>query len=285
MKPKIRLLVTDLDNTLYDWVTFFVAAFYEMVDVAVDILETDRERLLDELRLVHRQYHNSEQPFALLETATVRERYAGLSREEQARRLDPAFHAFNSARKRTLNVYPSVIETLTHLRGRGIRVVAHTEATVTNAQLRLAKLGLGNYIERLYALEHEGEPHPMPGRLSSFEAIQQVRLIRHDERKPDPRVLFDIVRDVGIPLSETLYVGDSLVRDVGMAKQAGAWAAWARYGTQFDPKAWDALVRVTHWTDEDVWKAQVDKARLGQTKPDCVLTQYSQILNCFDFAP
>jgi phosphoglycolate phosphatase len=281
MKPKIKLVVTDLDNTLYDWVTFFATAFGEMVDVAVKILDVDRERLLDELRTVHRRYHNSEQPFALLETEVVQQRFGNLTRSEQSSRLNEAFHAFNSARKRTLHLYPTVFETLGELRARGVRIAGHTEATIPNAQFRLAKLGVAPFIERLYALEHDGEPHPNPERVEGFDGVRQVRLIKHDERKPDPRVLLDISRDMEVPLSETLYVGDSIVRDIGMAKEAGAWAAWAKYGTEFDPKHWGTLVRITHWTDEDVERAQRDKERLGSTKPDVVLSNFSDVLEYF----
>jgi FMN phosphatase YigB (HAD superfamily) len=280
MTPRIRLVVTDLDNTLYDWVTFFASAFTAMVDVAVRILEVDRERLLDELRTVHRRYHNSEQPFALLETECVREQFR--SSEDAVKALNEAFHAFNSVRKRGLRAYPTVVETLSVLRSRGIRVAAHTEATVPNAQFRLSKLGLAPFIERLYALEHVGEPHPAPARQEPIDAVRDVRLINHDERKPDPRVLREISQDIGVPLSETLYVGDSIVRDIGMAKLAGAWAAWAKYGTLFDRKHWEALVRVTHWSAEDVERAKAESARLGATSPDFVLDRFSDILSVCD---
>src|ERR1043165_5306505 len=110
-----QLLVCDLDNTLYDWVSYFVPAFYAMVDVAVSITGCDRAKLLDDFRRVHQRYHDSEQPFALLETETVRTLYQGRSASETRRELDPALHAFNSVRKRSLALYPGVKETLESL--------------------------------------------------------------------------------------------------------------------------------------------------------------------------
>ncbi|MFT3698263.1 MAG: HAD family hydrolase [Kofleriaceae bacterium] len=282
MKPRVRLLVTDLDNTLYDWVTFFATSFMEMVEAATRILAADKEKLLDDLRLVHRKYHNSEHPFALLETDTVRSTLVGATPEQCADRLNEAFHAFNSARKRTLRLYPSVLETLTELSAQGVRIVAHTEATVTNAQFRLSKLGIAKFIDRLYALEHVGE-HPRAAGAEIVAGVKNVRLIRHDERKPDPRVLRDISRDTQTPLNEILYVGDSIVRDIGMAKEAGAWAAWAKYGTEFAPEHWRTLVRVTHWTSEDIARSETDKRRLGNAHPDQVLDTFSDILHHFDF--
>jgi FMN phosphatase YigB (HAD superfamily) len=168
MRPRIRLVVTDLDNTLYDWVTFFATAFTAMVDVAVRVLEIDREKLLDELRTVHRRYHNSEQPFALLETDSARERFP--TTEDRVRALNEAFYAFNSVRKRSLHAYPTVIETLSALKSQGVRVAGHTEATVPNAQFRLGTLEIAPFIERLYALEHVGEPHPAPERSVTMSA-------------------------------------------------------------------------------------------------------------------
>ena len=71
-KPQIELLIVDLDNTLYDWIGFFVPAFYRMIDAAVEILKVDRETLLTDIQVVHQKYGNSEHPFALLETKTVK---------------------------------------------------------------------------------------------------------------------------------------------------------------------------------------------------------------------
>ena len=66
----------------------------------------------------------------------------------------------------------------------------------------------------------------------------------------------------------TYYLGDSLVRDIAMAKQAGVTAIWARYGTEYDPKHWQYLVKVTHWTDEDVQREKILKSKYSDVVPD-----------------
>src|SRR5258706_8504835 len=103
---RVDLAVFDLDNTLYDWYASFLPAFYSMVDVAVSILKCDREHLLDELRLVHVKHHDVEHPFSLLETETVQEISRWHGPAEARRILDPAFHAFNKARKDNLALFP-----------------------------------------------------------------------------------------------------------------------------------------------------------------------------------
>lgn len=280
----VRLLISDLDNTLYDWVTFFARSFTAMVDTAVDVLEVNRETLLDELQQVHRSYQNSEQPYALLETRTVLDRLAHLSRAERAEFLDSAFHAFNSARKSTLALYPGVQETLERVRADGGIVVGHTEATAHNAQFRLHLLGIAPLFDRLYAVANQGEGHPRPERAVEVTPIPYVRFLNQDERKPDPRVLLDICRDTSVKPQEALYVGDSIARDIGMAKEAGLKSAWARYGTSYRPEDWATLVRVTHWTDEDVRRAKWAQDQYGKVKPDIVLEQsMSELLKHFEF--
>jgi FMN phosphatase YigB (HAD superfamily) len=287
-KPAISLVVTDLDNTLYDWVTYFVTAFYEMVSVATALLEVPEDELLDQLQAVHRYYHDAEYPFALLETNVVRAKFGTLSRRQQKERLDPAFDAFNEARDRTLRLYPGVAEALREITAAGAKVVGHTEASAPNALFRLRKLGCLPYIERIYAIEHTGEDHPIPEKGLRFAPERdRVHFLRHDQRKPNPDVLLTICREYHVAPSRVLYVGDSISRDIGMAREAGARSAFARYGTQsFDKTAWAKLVRITHWSDEDVERAQSAQRRYGEITPDVVLSgTFAEILDQFTFGP
>jgi hypothetical protein len=100
-----RLLICNLDNTLYDWVGYFAPSFYAMVDEAVRITGCDRETLLDDFRRVHQARDDSEQPFALLETETIKQIYQDVPAPSV---LDPAFHAFNSSRLSNVRLYPTV---------------------------------------------------------------------------------------------------------------------------------------------------------------------------------
>ena len=276
---RVRLLITDLDNTLYDWVSSFVPAFYEMVRVAAGPLDVREEQLLDDLRVVHQRYRNSEQPFALLETASVQTRLGMMTRADQARALDPAFHVFNAARRKHLRSYPGVIATLECIRKTGCAVVAHTEAVVENIIYRLDALDLLRYLDRVYAPEGVGIVHPFPEQLARFNsAKQKLRALPATHRKPEPTVVDDICHDFSVASSETVYVGDSLSRDVLMAKLAGAIAAHAEYGTRRDAQLWQQLVRVTHWTEEDVQRERNLQAQSMDVAPDLVLGEFSDLL-------
>jgi len=286
MKPKIILLITDLDNTLYDWVTYFSEAFTALVEKAEEILLVPRSRLLDEFKFVHQQHHNSEHPFALLEIHSVAEQMGHLSRQEKKRALDSAFYAFNKKRKEKLVAYEGVVETLRSINQKGCAIVGHTEATVPNAIFRLSSLGLVEYLFRLYAIEPPEFDHPDPG-WSRFQEFppDYVRTVPRLKRKPNPLLLLDICSELSVEPSRTVYVGDSLTRDMSMAKVAGVRSAWAKYGTMYSREHWKTLVRVTHWTEEDVKREQELEVKFKTTEPDVVLESYSQLLEEFEFSP
>lgn len=284
MTLRKSLLIADLDNTLYDWVTFFARSFDAMVNELQTLLSVDKEQLLDEFKVVHQSYGSSEQPFAVLDLPSVKHGFPGADDAEIARRLDPAFHAFNSVRNRELTLYPGVKETLEALTETGVTVVGHTEATSANAYFRLTKLGIDKHFRHLYVATGRPSRHPDPARVAVIAPpVGFVTQLPPEERKPSPAVVIDICRREGIARSETVYVGDSLTKDVGMALSAGVMAAWARYGTTYDRALWELLVRVTHWTAEDA-ERESQLRRLSVGAPDVIIDSFSEVLSLFDLA-
>jgi phosphoglycolate phosphatase len=280
-----RLLVCDLDNTLYDWVTYFVSAFYAMVDEAVKITGCDREQLLDDFREVHREHSDSEHPFALLETQTIKRLFPFESRADVARRLDRAFYAFNSKRKENLRLYPGVKEVLDALSSQGITLVAHTESKLYAVVDRLSRLELTNYFSKVYCRERSIAHHPNPSVgsqwLSRFP-MNKVRELSHHQKKPSPEVLLEICADQGITIDQTAYVGDSIARDIMMANDTGVYSIWAKYGTSHHSEAYPLLVRVSHWTEQDILRERELAEKAKGIRPDYVLhTDFSEIEGLF----
>lgn len=283
-RVEINLVITDLDNTLYDWVTSFVPAFYAMIDAACELLSVPREQLLDEMQLVHRRYGNSEQPFALLETQSVVSRFPNLDGDGRRKALDPVFHVFNKSRKSSLQLYGGVRETLQAIRQSGVVTVAHTDAHVGNSLFRLKKLQLTGLVAGLYA------PQKQPSRPLGFLANgsasidNYVHILPPEDRKPNPKVLLDICAEYHVNTNRTLYIGDSLLRDVYMANQAMVHSAWARYGTNYSQALWSKLVRVTHWTSKDVAAEAHLREAAGDVHAEVELNCFSDILTYFSFS-
>ncbi len=284
-RPSVHLLITDLDNTLYDWISYFSAALSRMVGVAAGRLDVPRERLLDELREVHRESGNTEQPFALAHTRSVRKRYPGWTLEERARALEPAFAAFNAARREHLVLYPGVAETLREVRRRGLPVVGLTDAMWPNAVHRLRMLEIEEHFTHLYAASPDAEHWADPMQAGGYpESPVRLVKLRTTERKPSSSGLRRICADLGTPPERSVYVGDSLVRDVGMAQEVGARTAWATFGQVADMHRWEEVARVTHWSADEVARDRDAPRDTATIEPDAVLeADYSELLDAFEF--
>ena len=285
-RAHIELLIVDLDNTLYDWIGFFVPALYRMIDAAVEILNVDHETLLTDIQAVHQKYGNSEHPFALLETKAVKNRFPGKSREELARLLDPAFHAFNKKRKELLKLFPGVLETLQFIHESGCKIVAYTEADVRNSLFRIESLEIRQYISRLYAPISPGLGHPY-GKESYVDELRNgfLWLLPKEYRKPNPEILENIFEEFSLCPDKALYVGDSIIKDISMAKRAGTHAAWARYGANYDKESWEKLVRITHWTKEDAAREFQLRNEARDVSPDVELDSFGEVTGHYVFCP
>ncbi|MGH1467088.1 MAG: HAD family hydrolase [Cognatishimia sp.] len=281
-KLPTKLLVCDLDNTLYDWVDYFVPAFYAMVDRATEILGCDKEELLEDLRRVHQKHHDTEHPFALLETEIVSNHFPDLSFEQKAARLDTAFHSFNSVRKTHLRLYDGVLETLNALQSENVTLVAHTEGKLYSVLGRLRQLNILDKFNSIYCRERSQGGIKTAAEseewLKRFPEVN-VKELPPEDRKPNAQVLLDICDLEGFRSSDAIYVGDSMGKDIYMAETAGVFSAWAKYGNNVDTEKYKALVAVSHWTAEDVERESSVKAAATSTVPDLVLeNSFAEIL-------
>ena len=97
--------------------------------------------------------------------------------------------------------------------------------------------------------------------------------------KPNPDVLLDIVKDVNRSPEECLYLGDSLMKDVAMAQDAGIIDVFAAYGGVQHREEYNLLRQVSHWTDSDVKREQATSRRT--VTPSHSILQFSEIKQFF----
>lgn len=276
----MKMLITDLDNTLYDWVTFFAESFYAMVDKLIEITNIEREQVLEEFRNLHQFYGNTERPFTILELPSVVKHFGDLSREELSIILDEPLHAFNSKRKQFLCLYDSVRETLDILVEHGFKIVAYTEAIDINAYFRLNKLNIIDCFTRLYALENNCLDYPLFSGQATFDVKENfIRTLPISERKPNPKLLVDICNKEGVSTKDIWYIGDSITKDIAMANDAGVKSVWAKYGTTYDKSLWDSIVKVTHWTQDDIIKESEIINKCKNIVPDYTINSFKEILH------
>jgi phosphoglycolate phosphatase len=118
--------------------------------------------------------------------------------------------------------------------------------------------------------------------MQGFPIERVVELSMH-QRKPDVKVLLEVCERERVMPSESAYVGDSIARDILMAKEAGVFSIWAAYGARHDPEMYDKLVRISHWTPEDVERERELRLRALHIKPDFIVeNSFSDVLFVLD---
>lgn len=107
---------------------------------------------------------------------------------------------------RSIELYPDVESTLMELRSRKILLGLLTDAEMKNARVRLEKVGLYSVFDSLFTYDITGW------------------------KKPSHRTFMHALDSMGLEPHETMFVGDSLRRDIAPSKQLGMAAAYALYG-------------------------------------------------------
>ena len=276
----MKLLITDLDNTLYDWVSFYSQSFSAMAEELSKEINVPLDILLSEYKVIHQRFGNSEKPFATLELPSVISYFGTNDKILLQKKLTRVFSAFSSKRNHTLKLYPTVRDTLNILRERGVKIVGHTESLEYNSLYRLYKLDVIDFFDHLYTIEdnHNLHPNPKNAKVISVKDDFIIRL-SSAESKPNPKLLEHICLTENVDIKDAVYVGDSITKDISMAKSIGMKAVWARYGRQFAPELWEILVKITHWTDKDVEREEQLKESFSRVKPDYSINRFAEILD------
>jgi len=239
----IRLVVTDMDNTLYSWVNYIVPAVEAMVEAVCRATGFPKIKVVQSLKRVYEKHESNEYPYALQESSLFEE-FPDFGSFDKLVIL-PAQMAFSQARRRYLQTFPQVIETLAALRERKVPVVALTDAPRNPAEQRVRQLKLDEHFAALYTLPAFEFPSTKQGtplvskvivekrERGEYEAKCPVYELPRDYEKPNEAGILRICRDMGVSPSECLVIGDSLHKDIAVAKKVGAVDAWAEYGTYY----------------------------------------------------
>ncbi len=288
-RQPVSVVITDLDNTLYDWFEFWYASFDAMLDELVRLSGVTRDQLIAEAKEVHERHGTSEYAFLIEELPSLQRLHPI---EDLAQVYGSAIEAYRRQRRERLRLYPGVMEALEELRRRGCLIVGHTDSMGIYSAERIRHLGLDGVIDVLYSKAD----HDLPANTTSAELrmdagerfrleVTEHRAMREGEAKPDPALLLDIISDVGATPDDAVYVGDSLTKDILMAQRAGVTDVFARYGpahTWAPPERYELLRAVTHWTREEVEEER--RLRESEITPTYVLEKsFTELLDLFEF--
>lgn len=169
---RITVVILDLDNTLFDWVEIWHQSFKAMLDDLVEKSGIARDVLIGDFKAVFTRHGTSEYAFAIQQLPCLQAKHPNQSISQL---YDSSIHAYRSARKSALKLFPDVEETLQTLKDTGCLLIGYTESMAFYTHNRLRKLGLDRILDFIYSPEDHDLP---PG-----TTADQIRLYAKDEYK------------------------------------------------------------------------------------------------------
>ncbi len=190
---KIKGIMFDMDNTLFDLVEAKIASCNAIVD---HLGKGNAEELLMYFLRAEHGFESPENIGDYLKDLKVYNESI----------FECCCKIYHETKIDTIKLYPHVLETLTLLREQKIGLFIVTDASHANAYSRLEKLSL----------------------LEMFDHIITSDVAKSS--KPDIEIFHSSLSITGLRAEEVLFVGDSLHRDIEPAKKAGMLTAHALYG-------------------------------------------------------
>ena len=243
-------LLTDLDDTLYNWVDFWAPCFRSMVHVIHKHQGIPEDEITSQFRRVYAAHGSVEYQFSVQELELA-QTLAPPELDRLVRRVKGAYKRVREAR---LQPYPSVKDTLRKISAAGIAVVGVTNAPLFLTSRRLAQLRIDHLFTGLAAWEgfKVADNNPYVSRRLWKSRVKRTWAFPKAALKPNPHVYRVVLRDLGIPPERTWVVGDSIEKDVRPALEIGAQGVWARYGLTHDSENMDTLLGVTYWSEDAI---------------------------------
>lgn len=274
------IIISDIDNTLYNFVNYFAPCFRAMVHALSKSTKISETTLTAAFRQVYANHGSVEYRYAIEELHLFRAH----PRDELEKLINLGRVAFSRTARHRLTPYPGVTDGLSWARAAGIPVIGFTNAPLRYALWRLGQLGLSSYFTSIAAFEGHKEPRHIADNntdQSLDELSQRYRspikrriVLKEHELKPSPAGYKAILAAEHNKFDETYVIGDSQAKDLAPAMELGAIGIWAKYGTEFDSENMDTLLQITPWTESKIRQAyDMDK----QIEPDFTIEAFEEI--------
>lgn len=297
-KTSIKLIVTDIDNTIFDWVSYYSYSMVALFEKVETIINVPKAKLAEEARDIFTRHCSIEYPFVIQDMASVIAFYGSDIDKMLTEAVEPGRKAFLKRSENLLVPYPDVEETLKTIKKKypDLPMVALTDAPRYIAMWKLNKLKVLPYFSAVYGLPDPRIPtDPDLGRVKVspqilLKHLQQydfgfkgkIRILPEEYEKPGTRGLKTVLMDNDLDepaekRSQVLWIGDNLRKDIGLGQRVGVKSAWASYGTHLDPE----VMKILHtFSPIDNIHKNVSLPSNASTTPtpDIVLKQFSDIL-------
>ena len=135
------ILITDLDNTLYNWVDYFGPCFKAMVHVIAERTGVEKEKIIEDFRRVYHEHGSIEYSQAIQKLDLLK----AMSNDDIETLIHTVRIVFGSVGRKMLKPYAGVLDTLSWATSSGILVIGSTNAPISLAESRLEQLRLSRF--------------------------------------------------------------------------------------------------------------------------------------------
>lgn len=245
--PSVKLVITDMDNTLASHGKYFSEGIKTAITDLSAKTAIPESELYSSIGNQMEKYRSHDYPWSL--ELALKDRLkigepGGMSVADFEKNIaNPFWDTIDNSLKEHHSPYEGVKETLEELQRRNIPVAVLSDAPAFIGLRRLSNLGLQHgLVERFYGLHNWHEPAGLSeelmqaGRnrveslLKTENSLKEFRALPHQWEKPETAGFEALMRQYNVRPSETLMIGDSRVKDVGVAHKAGSRGVWASYG-------------------------------------------------------
>lgn len=271
MQEDINTLITDFDNTLFDWFDNWYQAFSGALNYITDnITDIDRNRLIKDIKSIHKKYKTTEYLNVFNEIAK-QPQYAKYN--NICAICENATVLRTKLKQKQLHLFKDVIQTFKCLKKNNFKIVIFTESEAYNTLSRIISLKLDGLVDYVYAPPSKNSivPQLIKTEFRQFDYSEHY--------KPNPDNLNKIISELYLNNENCCYLGDNLVKDIQMAKSAGVLDIYAKYGENYLKKEeYQLLKDVTFWSDSLVKKEE--KSNVNDIKPTFTLeTSIKELLD------
>jgi len=286
-KNKINFVVTDLDDTIWNWLRMWYNSFEPYLNRISSEFNVDLNLLKSEFKKIHQKYGSSEFSFIYNDLACLTDDQKELFRNENSNNKS-IIHEYNSLKKNNLFLYDDVLDALKKIKSSGAIIIGFTESNAFFTKYRLKHLDLDGIFDYIYAPVDIGVPDAVykhyPEDFWQPE-ITEMRYLAKDMVKPAPDILEIILRDFNATKDSSIYIGDKLDKDIHMANVVGVTSVYAKYGHQIENEQYELLRDVTHWKDEDVQREKEFKENNTRNSiaDNTLEKSFKEIFKYFDF--
>ncbi len=266
-----KCLITDFDNTLFDWFDNWYQAFNGALEYIYSQVPTlNKEVLLNDIKNIHLKHHTTEYLNVFYEIGKS-SKYKDISNFYKI--CKDATYLREKLKVQNLHLFGNVIDTLKFLKEHSYKLIIFTESEAFSTATRVKELNLDGIIDYIYA---------PPAKNFGDINLQTTQLISFDKQahyKPEKKNLEKIINDLHLKRENCYYLGDSLIKDIKMAQNAKIIDFYAKYGENYKNRPeYELLKKVTFWTEALV--KEEEKIDVENIKPTYILeNSISEILD------